>query len=128
MDSCDSRDSCDSSDGSDSSNGINRSDSSDSSESSDNKDNIDKTNVVQFFGCCQMWQNSKSQIVTKPKNSNCDKIKNSNWGKTQKLKLWRNHPTHVMDILPKKSNIVSIIHWTYVCGKVWIIEQLRKTV
>ena len=29
-----------------------------------------------------MWQNSKSQIVTKLKNSNCDR--------TQKLKLWPN--------------------------------------
>ena len=44
-----------------------------------------------------LWQNSKTQIMKKSnkekcdktkKNSNCDKLQNSNWDKTQKLKLW----------------------------------------
>ena len=53
-----------------------------------------------------MWLDPKNQIVTKLKNTNCDKtqqfkwwqnsklnlwqLKNSNWDKTQKLKLWQN--------------------------------------
>ena len=41
-----------------------------------------------------MWQNSKKQIVTKIKNSNCDK--------TQKLKLWTNSKTQIVTKLKKK--------------------------
>ena len=37
-----------------------------------------------------MLQNSKTQIVTKLTNLNCDKTKNSNGDKTQKLKLSQN--------------------------------------
>ena len=46
----------------------------------------------------QFWQNSKTQIATKLKHSNCDQTqklkivtklkKNSNFDNTQKLKLW----------------------------------------
>ena len=32
-----------------------------------------------------MRPNSKTQVVTKLKNSNCDKLKNSNWDKTKKI-------------------------------------------
>ena len=34
-----------------------------------------------------MWQNSKAQNVTKPKNTKCDKIKKKTQNVTQ-LKMW----------------------------------------
>ena len=33
--------------------------------------------------------NLKTQIVTELRNSNCEKTKNLNFDKTQKLKLWQ---------------------------------------
>ena len=74
-----------------------------SSDSSDRSDSSDKQNSVTiffaFFLSLKLWQNLKTQIVTKPKNLNCDKTqkhkfwqnsKNSNCDKTQKFKLWQN--------------------------------------
>ena len=43
----------------------------------------------------KMWQNSKSQIVTKL-NSNCDKTQKSNCDKTQKVKLRQNLKTKIV--------------------------------
>ena len=45
------------------------------------KSNCDKTKKI------KLWQNSKSQIVTK--------LKNSNYNKTQKLNLWQNSITQI---------------------------------
>ena len=42
-----------------------------------------------------MWQNSKTEIVTKLNNSKCDK--------TQKLKMWQNSKTEIVT-KPKNSN------------------------
>ena len=36
------------------------------------------------------WQSTKTQVVTKFQNSNCDKLKKFNCDKNQKLKLWQN--------------------------------------
>ena len=43
-----------------------------------------------------MWQNSKTQIVTKLKKENCDKTQNLNCDKTQKLKLRQNLKTQIV--------------------------------
>ena len=45
-------------------------DSSDSSESSGRSDSTDSSDI---FLSLKLWQNSKTQIVTKLKNYNCDK-------------------------------------------------------
>ena len=37
----------------------------------------------------KLWKDSTTQIVTKLKNSNCEKTKNSNCDITQKLKVWQ---------------------------------------
>ena len=67
----------------------------------------------------KVWGNSKTQIVMKLKNSNCDeiqklkllfnsgtwllmKLKNSNWFETQKLKWWQNSKTQI--VIKKNSN------------------------
>ena len=59
----------------------------------------------------KMWQNSKTQIVTKLKTSNCDKtqkiqfetkLKSTNCDKSQKLKLWQNKKLKLWQL--KKSN------------------------
>ena len=39
----------------------------------------------------KMWQNSKNQIVTKLKSSNC--------GKTQTIKLWQNPKTQIVTVV-----------------------------
>ena len=68
----------------------------------------------------KLWHNSKTQIVSEIKNSNCDKtqqlklwpnsktqnvtkLKISNCDKTQKLKLWQNSKTQIVTKL-KNSN------------------------
>ena len=40
--------------------------------------------------------NSKTQIVTKIKNSNCEKTQNSNCDKTKKPKLWQHSQTQIV--------------------------------
>ena len=95
-DSFDSCYSCDSSDSSDSGDGWDRSDSS---------DNSDKKNSVTIFPPLKLWQNSKTQMVTKPNNSNCDKtqkhklwkkVKKWKCDKPQKLKLWQNSTIQIV--------------------------------
>ena len=54
----------------------------------------------------KLWQNSKTQFVTKPKKFKCDKtiiktqivtkLKKSNCDKTQKLKLWQYSKTRIV--------------------------------
>ena len=45
----------------------------------------------------KMWQNTKTQIVTKlKKNLNCDKTENLNFDKTQTLKSWQNSTTLIL--------------------------------
>ena len=57
----------------------------------------------------KLWQNYKTEMVTKLKNLNLDKtqivtkLKNSNCDKTQKLKLWQNPKIQVLTKL-KNSN------------------------
>ena len=70
----------------------------------------------------KLQQNSKTQIVTKLKNSNCEKkLKNSNcdkikikkkinFDKTQKLKLWQNTKTQIVTKL-----------------KTWILAKLKNS-
>ena len=43
-----------------------------------------------------MWQNSKTQIVTKLKKENCDRNQNANGDKTQKLRLQENLKTQIV--------------------------------
>ena len=53
----------------------------------------------------KLWENSKTQVVSKPKNLNCDKTrKKSNCDKGQELKLWQNLETHIVTNLET--------HWT----------------
>ena len=57
-----------------------------------------------------MSQNFKKKIklwkLTKHKNSNCDKLENSNFDKNQKLKLWQKSNTQIVTNL-KKNQIVT---------------------
>ena len=98
----DSSDSSDSNDSSDSSDNSDCSDSSDSSNSSENS-NCDETQKL------KLWQNSKTQTVTK-----CDitqklqivtKLKNSNYDKTQKLKLWQNSKNQIVTYFSKNNQL-----------------------
>ena len=50
-----------------------------------------------------MWQNLKTQILTKLKKSNCDKTQKTNCDKIQKLKLWQNLKNQIVTVL-KNSN------------------------
>ena len=66
-----------------------------------------------------MWQNSKKQIVSKLKNSDCDK--------TQKLKLWQNFKKNNMWHKPKKiatEVIVTVVTITVVT--VEIVKSFSK--
>ena len=85
-DSNDSRDSCDSSDSSASSVSC---DSNDSSDRSDTK--ICKKNCFPL-----LWQNSKTQIVTKLKTQIVTKLKKSNCDKTQNLKCCQKLKTQIV--------------------------------
>ena len=72
-----------------------------------------------------MWQNSKTQIVIKLINWNCDQTQNSNWDKTKnsncdetqivtKVELWQNSSCDLSQIEAKpklwKSPVVIKIH------------------
>ena len=67
--------------------------------------NCDKTQTVTKLKKLKFWQNSKPQIVTKLKNSNCDK--------TQKLKLWQKPKTQIVikikSLNVNKNQIVVIV-------------------
>ena len=65
-----------------------------------------------------MLQNSKTQIVTKPSNSNCDKIQKPKLGqKFKKIKLWWNSKTQIVTKI-KKYNC----DWTQKL-KLWQIQN-----
>ena len=105
-DSFDSCEGCDSFDSSDSSGSCDSCDSSDSCDSRDQK-------FCNFFVCYFLWQNLKTQIVTKPKtpdlwqNSKTQivtKLENSNCNKTQKLKLCQDSKIQTVAKLKNTNN------------------------
>ena len=88
--------------------------------------NCDKTQKL------KLWENSKTQIVTKlkteigtttkisPKNSkfNCDETEKSNCDETQKLKLWSNSETQIVIKFLKTK-----LWWN---SKILIVMKLKK--
>ena len=88
--------------------------------------NYDETQKLKW------WKNAKTQMVTKLKNSNCDKTKKkSNFDKAQKLKLLLNSKNQIVTQLKlwKKSNCDKTKILTklknFKCDKIQIVTKLK---